>query len=133
MGAGPISQVINRSLASGIVPDGFKKGIVKPIFKGGNKNRNNPGSYRPVCLLSSLSKVHEVTVKKDLVDHFTKITAIPTTQHGFRAGRSCTTALASAQAGWYQGIQEGKIIGLLGFDFSSAFDMLDPLLLLDKL
>jgi hypothetical protein len=61
----------------------FKKGIVKPIHKVGGKNRNDPGSYRPVCILSSLSKVLETTIKWDITTHFAKIGAVPTTQHGF--------------------------------------------------
>jgi hypothetical protein len=130
---GPISHVLNTSLSTGKVPMDFKKGIVKPIHKGGNKNRNDPGSYRPVCILSSLSKVLKTTVKWDITTHFAKIGAVPTTQHGFCAGRSCTTALASAQAGWLQGIKRGKVVGLLGFNLSRAFDTLDPELLLNKL
>jgi hypothetical protein len=131
--AGPISHVVNRSLASGRVPLQFKRGVVKPIFKGGGKNRNDPASYRPVCILTALSKVLETTVKWDVDSHTAKTGAIPTTQHGFRSGRSCSTALASAHAGWLSGLKEGKIVGLLGFDLSSAFDTLDPQLLLDKL
>jgi hypothetical protein len=42
-------------------------------------------------------------------------------------------ALASAQAGWLTGLSKGKIVGLLGFDLSSAFATPDPSLLLDKL
>jgi hypothetical protein len=70
----------------------FKRGIVKPIHKSGGKNGNGPGSYRPLCILSSLIKVLETTVKWDITAHFAKIGAVPTTQHGFRAGRSCMTA-----------------------------------------
>jgi hypothetical protein len=55
--AGPISHMLNTSLSTGKMPMDFKRGIVKPIHKGGSKNRNDPGSYRPVCILSSLSKV----------------------------------------------------------------------------
>jgi hypothetical protein len=70
----------------------FKRGIVKPIHKGGSKNGKDPGSYRPVCILSSLIKVLETTVKWDITTHFANIVAVPTTQHGFSAGHSCTTA-----------------------------------------
>lgn len=131
--SGPISHVVNRSLASGKVPDEFKRGIVRPIYKGNGKDRKEPSSYRPVCILTALSKVLETTVKQDLCAHISKTGAIPTTQHGFRAGRSCSTALASAHAGWLKDLKEGKIVGLLGFDLSSAFDTLDPSALLNKL
>ena len=35
--ASPIAFLVQRSLASGIVPSGFKKGIITPIYKGGGK------------------------------------------------------------------------------------------------
>jgi hypothetical protein len=37
--AGPVSHLVNRSLATGRVPADFKKGIVVPIFKGARKNQ----------------------------------------------------------------------------------------------
>jgi hypothetical protein len=77
--AGPISHVINRSLATSQVPQRWKQGIIKPVYKGGKKSRADPSSYRPVCLLCALSKVLEVTVKMDLVSHFAATDAIPTT------------------------------------------------------
>jgi hypothetical protein len=129
----PFSTRFRSTRFSHPVPLQFKRGVVKPIFKGNGKNRNDPASYRPVCILTALSKVLEATVKSDVDAHTAKMGAIPTTQHSFRTGRSCLTALASAQAGWLTGLSKGKIVGLLGFDMSSAFDTLDPSLLLDKL
>jgi hypothetical protein len=131
--AGPIGHVVNRSLAEGKVPNEWKTGIVKPVFKGAGKNRSDCSSYRPVCILTALSKVLELTVKTDLNAHLAKTNAIPTTQHGFRTKRSCSTALGSAHAGWLSGLKRGKLVGLLGFDLSAAFDTLDPEVLLDKL
>jgi hypothetical protein len=32
---GPISHMVNRSLATGVFPDAFKHGVVIPVFKGG--------------------------------------------------------------------------------------------------
>lgn len=32
----PIMSIINKSVATGIVPEDFKKGRVKPLFKKGN-------------------------------------------------------------------------------------------------
>jgi hypothetical protein len=77
--SGPISHVVNRSLASGRVLVQFKRGVVKPIFKGNGKNRNDRGSYRPVCILTSLSKVPETSVKSDVDAHTAKTGAIPAT------------------------------------------------------
>jgi hypothetical protein len=90
--SGPISHIVNQSLASSRVPLQFKQGVVKPILRGNGKNRNDPASYRPVCVLNALSKVLKTTVKSDEDAHTAKMGTIPTIQHGFRAGRSCLTA-----------------------------------------
>jgi endonuclease/exonuclease/phosphatase (EEP) superfamily protein YafD len=64
--SGPLAHLINRSLADGVVPRGFKLGIVHPVFKGGGKCRKEPGSYRPISILPAMSKVLEIWVKTDL-------------------------------------------------------------------
>jgi hypothetical protein len=43
-------------------------------------------------------------------------------QHGFRKGRSCTTALATAHAAWVLAKAKGKVVAVVGFDLSAAFD-----------
>jgi hypothetical protein len=98
--AGPISHMVNRSLAEGRVPAAFKIGRVHQIHKGKGKPQEDPASYRPVSILSSMSKVLESHVKGNLEDHLTKVNGLPGSQYGFRPRWSCTTALAHAQAGW---------------------------------
>jgi hypothetical protein len=43
-------------------------------------------------------------------------------QHGFRKGRSCTTALATAHAAWVWAKAKAKVVALVGLDLSAAFD-----------
>jgi hypothetical protein len=131
--ASPIAHLINRSLASGVVPSGFKIGCVIPIHKGKGKSTTDPASYRPISILPALSKVLEAVVKSDLERHLTAVDALPNTQFGFRAGRSSTAAIASSHAQWLRGSQEGNVVGILAFDLSSAFDTVDKELLLPKL
>jgi hypothetical protein len=64
--AGPISHLVNRSLAEGLVPEAFKVGKVFPVFKGKWKAREDPASYQPVSILLAMSKVLETSVKADL-------------------------------------------------------------------
>jgi hypothetical protein len=131
--ASPIAHLINRSLASGVVPSGFKSACVIPIHKGKGKNTADPASYRPVSILPALSKVLEAVVKADLESHLARVGALPNSQFGFRPGRSCTAALATAQAKWIQGSQEGNVVGILAFDLTAAFDTVDKAQLLPKL
>jgi hypothetical protein len=120
--AGPISHLVNRSLAEGRVPAAFKIGLVHPIHKGKGKPREDPGSYRPVSILPAKSKVLETLVKGDLEEHLKRANGLPGSQFSFCPKRSCTSALAHAQAGWLSGAAKGKVVGLMAFDLSSAFD-----------
>jgi hypothetical protein len=120
--AGPISHLVNRSLAEGTVPDQFKIGRVHPIHKGKAKPWEDPGLYRPVSILPALSKVLESLVKGDLEGHLKRVNGLPGSQYGFRPKRSCTSALAHAQAGWLLVAAKGQVVGLMAFDLSAAFD-----------
>ncbi|QQP57356.1 Rna-directed dna polymerase from mobile element jockey-like protein, partial [Caligus rogercresseyi] len=77
--------------------------------------------------------VLEIIVKSDLEEHLAKTEALPNTQFGFRKGRSTTAALATAHAKWLEAEQRGKVVGVLGFDLSAAFDTVNQLQLLPKL
>jgi hypothetical protein len=92
--AGPISHLVNRSLAEGRVPKAFKVGKVFPVYKGKGKARKDPASRRPVSILPAMSKVLETSVKADLERHLASVDGLPGAQYGFRPKRSCTSALA---------------------------------------
>jgi hypothetical protein len=75
-----------------------------------------------VAILCALSKVLETVAKEDLEAHMKKHNILPTLQHGFRKGRSCTTALATAHAAWVAGKAKGKVVAVVRFDLFAAFD-----------
>jgi hypothetical protein len=131
--SGPIAHLVNRSLANGVFPNAWKEGIVVPVFKGGGKDRKDPASYRPVSLLCAVSKVLETVVKVQLQQHLDVSGNVPSSQHGFRRGRSCTTAVATAHAAWTSARRDGKVVGILAFDMSAAFDLVSAAELLPKL
>jgi Notch-like protein len=57
----PLTHICNKSLSSGIFPDHMKHAVVKPLFKKGDKP--NISNYRPISILSSLSKVLSGTLE----------------------------------------------------------------------
>jgi hypothetical protein len=125
--SGPLAHLINRSQADGVVPRGFKLGIIHPVFKGGGKCQKEPGSYRQISILPAMSKVLEIWVKTDLEAHLAAVNGLPQTKFGFRPKRSCATALSHVQAGWLHGVKAGKVVGVMAFDLCAAFDTVSHL------
>jgi hypothetical protein len=120
--AGLVSHLVNMSLSAGVFPLAFKTALIHPVYKEDCKARNDPASFRPVAILCALSKVLETMAKEDLEAHMVANNILPTSQHGFRRGRSCTTALASAHAAWVAAKAKGKVVAVVGFDLLAAFD-----------
>ena len=131
--ASSIARVCNISLSSGIFPDIFKQAVLHPVFKGSGKDPRNPGTYRPISILPSLSKILEIAVRDSLVDWLKLKDFIPDSQFGFLPGRSVTMALTCAQTDWMKAKSNGEVVGVLAFDLSAAFDIVDSDNLLAKL
>ena len=77
------------SLRLSQIHKGWKCANIVPIFKKGNNE--NASNYRPLSLLSIISKIAERCVY-DKLYHFVE-NKIHDLQHGFVKGRSCTTQL----------------------------------------
>jgi hypothetical protein len=75
-----------------------------------------------VSILCALSKVLETVAKEDLEAYMKEHNILPTLQHGFRKGRSCTAVLATAHTARVAAKARGKVVAVVGFDLSAAFD-----------
>ena len=64
----PLVHIFNLSLNNGFVPNGLKICKVIHIFQKGD--REAVYNYRPISLLTSLSKLHEKVVYLRLLDFF---------------------------------------------------------------
>ena len=82
---------MNQCLSCDLLPDSWKVGYVTPMPKGGSLS--NPGDWRPVSVLPMPSKVIERIVYNQLAYHFETNCYLFKNQHGFRQGRSTTTAI----------------------------------------
>jgi hypothetical protein len=129
--AAPLTEVINRSIITGIVPEAWKEGIVVPILKKGDAKELK--NYRPVSCLTAASKVLEKVVCEQLTRFVEVNKILPNNQHGFRANRSTMTALTAMQKEWMKNSEDGLLTGVLVWDLSSAFDTLDVELFLEKI
>ncbi|KAL7080411.1 hypothetical protein ACQ4LE_000077 [Meloidogyne hapla] len=126
----PLSYIFNFALMSETLPQIWKTAIVCPVPK---KVSRYPKDYRPISLLSPISKVFEQIIHRYLNYHCNKNNILPESQHGFRVNRSVTTQLIETYNDLALGIETKKACDVVYFDFSKAFDSIPHTILLDKL
>ena len=63
-----LTKIFNASLRTGIVPSDWKLARVTPLFKG-NGPKDVMGNYRPISVISHISKIIECHVKDCLVKY----------------------------------------------------------------
>ena len=126
-----ITHIINLSLRSGDVPIDFKHAKVTPIYKKGIKS--DPSNYRPVSILSVISKVFERVVHDQLYDYINSNNLFYDMQSGFRKSCSTDTCLLFITDFIKKEIDQGKLCGLVLLDLQKAFDTVDHNILLSKL
>ena len=126
-----ITLLYQASLDQGTVPSTWKKALVVPIFKKGN--RSSPANYRPISLTAILSKLCEHVIHNAIINHLTDHDILSDAQHGFRKRRSCDTQLILTINDLAQGIEDKGQTDLVLLDFAKAFDKVSHRLLLHKL
>ena len=125
-----ICALFNRSLKEGIVPVEWRKSNVVPVFK--NKNSDDDiTNYRPISLLSIISKVLERLIHKHLYSKLSH--KFYKNQHGFLQGKSTCTQLVSFVHEIGKILDQSKQVDIIYMDFSKAFDSVPHNLLIDKL
>jgi len=120
--AGPLCHVINTSIKTGIVPQGFKIGKVTPIYKSGP--RNSMDNYRPITVLPVCSKIYEKCIYKQLMQFLECNKLLSATQFGFRSGRNTELAVTLFVDEICKNMNEGRLTGAIFIDLSKAFDTL---------
>ena len=126
-------DIFNASLSSGIFPGSWKKAHLVPLKK--KAIPSTVTDFRPIALLSFLSKVLEKIVQEQISDYLCSKKILDPSQSGFRPHHSTQTALLKLTEDIRTGIDNRKqlLTILLLFDFSKAFDTISPSKLLCKL
>ena len=124
-------EMVNTSLATGQFPNAFKCAVITPIYK--NKgSRTDKVNYRPISGLPVLGKCIETLVEIQLRSYFEQHNLLGHSQHGFRRNRSTSTALLSSIIKLREAKERRLYSGVLIFDLSAAYDVLDIKILLKK-
>ena len=83
--------MFTQSIMHGFISASFKRAAITPVFKSAIKT--SPCNYRPISLTSTIIKVFERIVRKHVVAFLTRRGHLNNTQHGFRSGHFCLSAL----------------------------------------
>jgi len=115
-----LTRLYNMSIEHGIFPEKWKLSSVVPIPKDGD--RTNPSNYRPISLLSIVSKMLECHVHYLITEHLSSNHPLANTQWGFQSGKSTATALLTTMYNWLKELEAGKEVCSVFFDIRKAFD-----------
>ena len=114
-------KLFNRCFHLSYFPDKWKNAKVVPILKP-DKNPAEASSYRPISLLSSISKLFEKIILNRMMLHINTNSIFADEQFGFRHGHSTTHQLLRVTNLIRTNKSEGCSTGVALLDIEKAFD-----------
>ena len=125
-------KLVNLSLSS-LSCDGIKEAHVVPILKASNLDKNNLKNFRPVSLLSFISKLTERVVHSRINAHLAANSLDNHAQYGYKKNHSCETLLLKLIDDILVAVDQKFGVVVMIIDLSAAFDTVDHSILLNIL
>ena len=119
--AKPLSLLFNKSLSSGIYPSTFKEAHIKPIFKK-KGSPSNYTCYRPISILSAISKVFEKIVYRKIYNHLTEHSLLSEKQGGYRQNHGTEQQLLYLTHNIYKSLDTRHHFTAIYLDIAKYFD-----------
>ena len=129
--AKPLAYLVNLSFESGTFPDLLKLSLIRPVHKKDCKKIIS--NYRPIALLPSFSKVFEKAVHLQLSSYFEAHELLYKSQHGFRKGYNTNSAILELVRAVSAAVDASECVIAAFWDLKNAFDLVNLLLLIEKL
>jgi len=117
----------------GTFPTLFKTAQLLPLLKKPGLDRTNPGNYRPISNLNTISKLMERLVMFRLRPHLLSSCNFNTLQSAYRVGHSTETAVLKMLDSFYSTVDDKKLTTLISLDISVASDTITHGTLLKRL
>ena len=93
----------------------------------------NQKDYRPISVLPVISRLFEKLVFDQLYQYMKENVLFSPDQSGFLRLHSTLTCLLKNTDDWYNGLDLGRLVGLVFIDLKEAFDTVDHDILCEKL
>ena len=126
-----LANLFNLSFSTGVFPDILKTSSIIPLFKKGSKL--SCGNYRPISLLSNISKLLEKLMYSRLYSFLNIFNCLSELQFGFRNKHSTSHALISITEKIRTALDNGHFACGIFIDLQKAFDTVDHNILVSKL
>ena len=110
----PLTSLMNNCMGRGIFPGNMTLAEVSPSYK--KSDNLMKGNYRPVSVLTTLSKLYESTMNDQPLGHFASF--FNNLLNACRKGHSCQTLLIKCIEDWKSALDENKHVGVLFTDRS---------------
>ena len=127
-----LARLFNISVCSMRFPDVWKLASVVPVPKG-DATCGSLSGYRPISLLSIVSKLLERHIHGIICDHLSSSYPLAYNQWGFLPGCSTDAALLTVVHAWHEFLECGSEVAVLFYDLRKAFDSVPHAPLLDRL
>ena len=128
-----IRHIVNTSLQNGKFAKKWKFARITPLLKNNELSKSLVSSYRPVAVLTTVSKITERAAQQQLMNHLEINKLMNPSCHAYRKMLSTTTTISEILDEIHEGAEEGKITQMMTLDQTAAFDLVNHRLLIEKL
>ena len=126
-------RFIDESIITGTIPSDLKHSIISPLIKKPKLDCNTLSNYIPISQLTTLTKLLEKVIYKQLILYLTANNILDPQQCAFRKLHSTETTILSLLDDLLKSLDNDFPTQLMLLDLSSAFDTINLDLLIYRL
>lgn len=128
-----LTSLFNYSIDNGEYPQYLKCAKCVPVFKGAPLDPTTPISYRPISILTSINKVLEQLIHKQITIFIEEHNILPSFQYGYRKMHNTSQAILDLTDSIAKNNKDKLVTISVFMDLSKAFDTVDKNILIKKM